>query len=146
VFSAPDPQRALTAGEIALARAVFGAALDCAATRIVHGKAYFWQPDHVAMAPDGNVYFPAHTYRRDFSDDVSEQVRALFVHELAHVLQHQQGIDVRACGLRIFLRGGYLARNAARTYLADPAAPYASLNIEQQATRWEQRYLELTRS
>ena len=138
-------RRTLTPGETALARDVFGAELDCAATRVVHGKAYFFQPDHVVMAPDGAMYFPGRTYRDDFSVDPSDDVRGLFVHELAHVLQHQQGIDVRLRGLWIFLRGGYLARNVARTYAADPAADDASLNIEQQATRWEQRYLALTK-
>jgi hypothetical protein len=141
----PHSTRALTAGEIALAREVFGDAVDCAATRVIHGKAFLWQPDHVAMAPDGRMYFPGRLHREDFSCEPSEPVRAMFVHELAHVMQHQQGVDVRACGLRIFLRGGYLARNVARTYASDPAAAYASLNIEQQATRWEQRYLELRR-
>jgi len=76
----------------------------------------------------------------------SQSGRHLLAHELAHVLQHQQGIDVRARGLWLFLRGGYLARNRARTYTPDPAADDDALNIEQQATRWEQRYRDLLRA
>jgi hypothetical protein len=83
--------RPLTSGEVALARSVFGEAVDYDRTRIVRGKWWPLQPVGIAMAPTGNIHFhprdPA--YRDDFAAaDLSLQ--GLFIHEMTHVLQAQQ--------------------------------------------------------
>ena len=83
----------MTAREIALARTVFGGALDYAKIRIHKRKWWWFQPRKITMAPDGHLWFhpDSHLFCDDFCDrDLSLQ--GLFIHELVHVWQHQSGI------------------------------------------------------
>lgn len=86
-------RRALTFGEIALARSVFGDAIDYSRTGIANRKWIFFQPPHVTMAPMGCIHFHPRggCYRDDFST-ASLDLQGLFIHEMVHVWQHQQGI------------------------------------------------------
>jgi hypothetical protein len=90
----PHPSgRALTAREIALARSVFGDALDYAKIRIHNRKWWWFQPSKITMAPDGHLWF--HPKSELFCDDFCDRnlsLQGLFMHELVHVWQHQQGI------------------------------------------------------
>ncbi len=83
-------QRGLTPGEVALARSVFGDAIDYAAVRIARRKWAFFQPRRVVMAPMGHIHFHPHGehYCDDFCDaDMVHQ--GLFIHEMVHVWQAQ---------------------------------------------------------
>jgi hypothetical protein len=114
--------RSLTAGEVALARSVFGDSIRYDEVRIWRRKAYFFQPVHITMAPDGHIYFhpDAPHYRDDFS--VAELTsRAHFIHEMTHVLQHHSGINVRRAALD--RRYGYKLR---------PGKCFAAYGLEQQ--------------
>lgn len=87
------PSRALTEGEIALARSVFGNAIDYAPVRLIQRKWAFFQPRETVMAPTGCLHFHPRgsRYRDDFADgDLDDQ--GLLIHELVHVWQHQKGI------------------------------------------------------
>jgi hypothetical protein len=82
--------RPLTEGETALAKTVFGDAIDYHQVRMVRGKWAFFQPRETVMAPCGHIHFhPAgHTWNDDFStSDLTSQ--GLFVHEMTHVWQTQ---------------------------------------------------------
>ena len=83
--------RPLTAGEIQLARSVFGAAIDYARVRMVHGKWWLLQPRNVVMAPTGNIHFHPHgdLWSEDFAAEPLHR-QGLFIHEMTHVLQAQQ--------------------------------------------------------
>ncbi len=100
--------RPLTSGEIALARLVFGSAIDYKRVR-VHNTRFipFLQRKDVCITPNGELYFHASRYRADFSDaDGREQ--HWFMHEMAHVWQHQLGYPVMWRGaLRIGLSYDY---------------------------------------
>ena len=88
-MSEPDA-RTLTAGEIALARSIFGDAVDYDAVSIFRRKWAFFQPRQTVMAPCGNIHFhPAGSlYRDDFAaGDLGDQ--GLFIHEMTHVWQAQ---------------------------------------------------------
>src|SRR6476646_9143415 len=50
-------RRPLTAGEIDLARSIFGDCIDYSAVRLVRGKWWPFHPRNAAMAPMGNIYF-----------------------------------------------------------------------------------------
>src|SRR3546814_18459596 len=76
--------RPLTAGEVALARHVFGEAIDYARATIARGKWAFFQPRRVVMAPSGCIPFPPRgtPYRADFAR-ASTTAHGLFLQELA---------------------------------------------------------------
>lgn len=84
------PARALTAGEITLARSIFGDAIAYDTVRIFRRKWAFFQPRQTVMAPCGHIHFhPAGSlYRDDFAvGDLGDQ--GLFIHEMTHVWQAQ---------------------------------------------------------
>lgn len=87
------------------------------------------------------MYAPPGAYRADFSlGDL--KTKGLFVHELAHVLQYQEGVNVRWEGLKILMSGGYARGNLSRTYGVTYQSNYLGVNIEQQAELWRMHYLD----
>lgn len=116
--------RGLTPGEVALARGMFGAAIDYAAVRIARKRWAFFQPRNVVMAPRGTIHFHPRgpSYRDDFAEAPLD-LQGLFIHEMCHVWQHQRGI---------FLP---LARHPFCRYHYSfvPGWPLARYGIEQQA-------------
>ncbi|ODP39451.1 vgr related protein [Sphingomonas turrisvirgatae] len=86
-------RRALTQGEITLARTMFGDAIDYARASIANRKWIFFQPRTVTMAPLGCIHFHpgGGSYREDFAT-AGLDLQGLFIHEMVHIWQHQQGI------------------------------------------------------
>jgi hypothetical protein len=117
-------RRSLTADEVALARSVFGDAIRYDEVSIFTRKWAFFQPRHVVMAPRGNLHFHPHgdQYCDDFcAANLSSQ--GLFIHEMVHVWQHQQGMN-------LILRRHPFCRY---DYVLKPGWPLARYGIEQQA-------------
>lgn len=90
---APCPvggERPLTPGEIALARSVFGDAIDYTPVRIRRRKFFPFHPRKVTMAPRGHLHFhpAASHYCDDFAKAVLAQ-QAHFIHEMTYVWQTQ---------------------------------------------------------
>src|SRR5687767_8317151 len=83
--------RALTPGEIALARTVFGEAIDYEPVRLVRRKWWWFQPEGVVMAPCGHIHFHPHSdlWSEDFSAEPLPR-QGLFIHEMTHVWQAQR--------------------------------------------------------
>jgi hypothetical protein len=82
--------RPLTEGEIALARSVFGDAIDYRQVRMVRRKWWPFHPRNTVMAPTGNIHF--HPHGNLWSDDFSKEPlcrQGLFIHEMTHVWQAQ---------------------------------------------------------
>lgn len=90
----PHPSgRALTQRERALAQSVFQNAIDFDRVRIHKRKWWWFQPRGITMAPDGHLWF--HPDNDLFCDDFCDRdlgLQGLFIHELVHVWQYQQGI------------------------------------------------------
>lgn len=83
-------ERPLTPGEIALARTVFGDALDYSTVTIRRRKWFPFQPRKVTMAPRGHLHF--HPQGEHYCDDFSAaplHLQGHFIHELVHVWQVQ---------------------------------------------------------
>ncbi|QIK95646.1 vgr related protein [Sphingomonas sp. HDW15A] len=83
--------RALTDGEIALARSMFGDSIDYGRVRMVRRKWWPFQPRGIVMAPTGNIHF--HPGDPRWSDDFSKEPlssQGLFIHEMTHVWQTQK--------------------------------------------------------
>ncbi len=118
--------RPLTEGEIALARTVFGDAIDYARVRIVRGRWWPFQPRGIVMAPTGNIHF--HPEDPGWSEDFSQwslDRQGLLIHELTHVWQAQT-------------RGRYylpLMRHpfCRYSYHLIPGQPFDRYGLEQQA-------------
>ncbi len=116
--------RPLTPGEIALARSVYGDAIDYAPVRIAQRKWAFFQPRDTVMAPRGTIHFhPRGTLCRDDFCTAPHDLKGLFIHEMCHVWQHQQGICLP------------LARHpfCRYSYTLKPGWPLKRYGLEQQA-------------
>jgi hypothetical protein len=82
--------RPLTDGEIALARSMFGQAIDYARVAMIRRKWWPFQPRGVVMAPTGNIHFhPADSNWRDDFSAAPLTLQGLFIHEMTHVWQAQ---------------------------------------------------------
>jgi len=117
----------MTAGEITLAKTVFKSEIDYDLPKVFNEKWALFQPTDRAMAPNGNIYYAKGNadYRADFSvAGVGVHAKATFIHELAHVWQHQNGVNVIARG--IFERDYDYLPLTTQTKFAD-------LGIEEQA-------------
>ena len=80
----------MTEGEIALARSVFGDAINYRRVRMIRRKWWPFQPKGIVMAPTGNIHF--HPQSPLWSDDFSNEHlsrQGLFIHEMTHVWQAQ---------------------------------------------------------
>ena len=124
MFKPPRDARPLTPGEVALARTIFGDAIDYAATRISRTKWAFFQPRDRVMAPSGCIHF--HPQSNIWHDDFSTAhvtIQVLFVHEMTHILQHQRGVYLP------------LARHpwCRYEYALKPGQPFSRYGLEQQA-------------
>jgi hypothetical protein len=126
--------RALTAGEIDLARPIFGNSIDYSAVRLIKGKWWPFQPRNAAMAPTGSIWF--HPEAGGWSEDFSRETlsaQAFFMHELTHVWQAQKGGKFYLPLMRHpFCRYSYKLK---------PGKPFNRYGIEQQAEIVRHRFL-----
>jgi hypothetical protein len=117
-------RRPLTPGETALARSVFGDAIDYTAVSLSNTKWAFFQPKRVVMAPLGCIHFhPKGTLWRDDFAEAALVDQGLFIHEMTHIWQHQRGVYLPLVR-HPFCRYGYSLK---------PGQPLLRYGIEQQA-------------
>lgn len=126
--------RPLTKGEAALAQEAFGATLNLDRIRLLAAP---W-PFNRAFVPGrwfGRdwIVWPHRSLASDFTQ-ASRRQQGVLVHELTHVWQAQQGVNL----LLAKLRAG--DNRASYAYAADPACRWETLNIEQQAMVVEHRF------
>lgn len=116
----------MTPGEVAVARTVFGDAIDYSAVLIRRRKWFPLQPRTVTMAPRGHLHF--HPKGDAYCDDFSARDilgQGLLIHELAHVWQTQtRGRWYLVLNRHPFCRYDYALK---------PGQPFAAYGIEQQA-------------
>ena len=85
--------RPLTQGEVRIARSIFGSTLILDSIRLHRAKWWPFQPRNVVMAPAGAIWFhPGGSLWRDDFSIAPTSLQALFVHELTHLWQHQNGL------------------------------------------------------
>ena len=82
--------RSLTAGEVEIARSVFGSAIDYSRVRLIKRKWWPFQPRNTIMTPCGDLHFHPEggTWSEDFSKETVRR-QGLFIHEMTHVWQTQ---------------------------------------------------------
>jgi hypothetical protein len=122
--------RRLTPGEWALAAEVFGAGLDAARVRLLALPVW----NRAFVAGPRLMIWPAKSAPSDFSD-APLHLQAVFVHELTHVWQAQNGVRLLLAKIR--------AGDGASSYAYDLAQEpdFNALNIEQQAMVVEHAFL-----
>ncbi|QEY71491.1 PAAR domain-containing protein [Pseudomonas denitrificans (nom. rej.)] len=130
-ISLPEGEkRALTSGEIAMARIVFKDSIDYSQVKIHHGGWWlFLGLQNTAVTPNGEMYFPQKTYlySDDFSSTNDDRDKALFIHEMTHVWQYQLGYWVKWHALWVTSRGA-----SAYEYQLNPSKKLSNYNMEQQ--------------
>jgi len=123
-MNSPETERALTQPEHALARSVFGDAIDLNRVRIIRQKWFPFQPRKVTMAPRGAIHF--HPKGSAYCDCFASNTvgsQGHLIHELVHVWQHQRGIN-------LILRRHPFCRYS---YTLQPGWTLERYGIEQQA-------------
>lgn len=133
------PHRGLTDGEKAMLWPIFRDGIDYDAIQILHA-AHPFQPSDAYMAPRGHIYAPGHLFREDWSaPDVSAVARAELVHEVTHIWQFANGMDILVEGVEQLLasRGKY---DGTYRYVLRPDRDLTDYNIEQQAAILEDYY------
>ncbi|NCP13244.1 MAG: vgr related protein [Sphingomonadales bacterium] len=119
-------ERALTPGEIDLARSVFGDAIDYDPVRIRRRKFFPLHPRRVTMAPRGHLHFhPAATHYCDDFASAKLHLKAHFIHEMVHVWQAQ----TRGEWYLVLMRHPWCRYD----YALKPGWPLHRYGIEQQA-------------
>jgi len=128
----PLSLRRLTPGERALAAEVFGAGLEASRVRIL--ALPFWR--RAFVAGPGLIVWPAAALPADFAaPEVPLRTQAVFVHELTHVWQAQNG--VRLLLAKIKAGDG----PASYAYDLERGPGFLRMNIEQQAMVVEHAFL-----
>ena len=117
--STKQQSRALTTGEIALARSVFGDSINLDTVQL---KTAWWVLKNYAVSPNGNIYFNPADWITDFSQS-SLSKQSWLIHELTHVWQLQQGLKV--------VRGALIDRRY--DYVLKTGKSFFKYGIEQQA-------------
>jgi RHS repeat-associated protein len=123
--------RALTADEVAEARTVFGEKIDYDRVRVIGEKFLFFQDAARPMAPNGNIYWPGDC--GDLASCQGGRNVGTFIHEMTHVMQQQNGVNVLLRGF--FLQAGNilsLGLYDPYSYTYDASKSFKSHNIEQQ--------------
>ena len=126
-----EPNRPLTDGEVALLRPIFRDGIDYANVRVID-NAFPLQQANVYMTPRGHIYAPGALYRKDFSKAGTGE-RMVFVHEMTHVWQFANGMDLIAQGFVEFTRnqGAY---EKAYPYELATGRDLTEYGMEQQAS------------
>jgi hypothetical protein len=125
------PNRPLTAGEIELLKPIFRDGIDYAKVRVINNS-FPLQPANVYMTPRGHVYAPGGLWSADFSK-ASSGTRGVFVHEMTHVWQFANGMDLVGQGFVEFTkhRGQY---EKAYPYELERGRDLTEYGMEQQAS------------
>lgn len=128
-MSDADNRRRIGPRELAEAQPIFRTKINYNAFWIIKGKYFAFQPNNVAMAPDGDIYFPDQIYQDDFTITVSSM--ALLLHEMTHVWQVQSGVWL--ISRRLWEGGDY-------DYELDPAKALDDYKVEEQGSIIEDYY------
>lgn len=134
--------RQLTVGEIQMCRSVFGDRIDYGKAHVMNHPFLPWQPKHILMAPNGYIHVRNALFKDDYSKETASY-RAVFIHEMTHIFQHQHGINVVLRGA--ILQTAYFlsfGRYNPYQYSYIPGKSFWTYNIEQQGDIARDIYLQ----
>jgi hypothetical protein len=130
--------RPLTHHERETARTIFGDTIDYDKVTVYNGAPKVAgiftlnQNKLSAITPNGDIYLVSKYSQQPDLSLAGEKTRKLLIHEMAHVWQHQQGRNVEAEAVYLFIKSGF---NYESSYVYDinGKEKFISLNLEQQA-------------
>lgn len=124
--------RYLTDNEVQLAYKVFGNQLNYSAIQVLNTPYLPWQPVGLFMAPVGKIFVNPENYKEDYSLE-SLAYQCTFIHELTHIYQYQQHINVLFKGALLQI-AYYLSFQNYNPYHYSfiPQKSFWDYNIEQQ--------------
>ena len=130
-------RRPLTRGEIVIVRQVYGDRINVDRVQVYDrpywGNLYYFGAGGTnTITLDGNLYFPLGKYKADFSE-AELDYQAHFVHEMAHVLQYQQHMNLRAQAVRSWRAFNFDYESSYSLPWSAFGRPLAEFNLEQQA-------------
>jgi hypothetical protein len=129
--------RNLTAGEIALAADVYQHSINYERVKVHKKKYLFFQPNNSGMTPNGEIYVAGDGYSDDYSIFSDVEIKAFFIHEMAHVWQRQNRIlNVRMAALLGQFEHKF-KYSRAYPYFLRPDSTLLDYGIEQQASMIE---------
>lgn len=120
-------RRGLTLGEKVLAQSVFGESLNLERVEIIAHRLVL---KNYAVSPNGKIYFNVTNWCADFSSQSLAQ-QSWLIHELTHVWQVQQGMQVL---LRALFNRKY-------SYVLQEGKLFFKYGIEQQAQMVQDYFL-----
>lgn len=143
MLCAVDPDcRRLSYGEQMMARSVFGDSIDYTHVKLFNRYYAFMKGiTDCHMAPNGNIYMPLNRGRKkvdDFSLPGKPQTRLM--HELTHVWQYQQGMNIYGSALSAWLKNGLNDYGQSYKFDVNGKAKFGDLNLEQQAMAVEKYF------
>ncbi|MCH7310548.1 hypothetical protein MMP60_04340 [Acinetobacter sp. ANC 4805] len=124
--------RKLTLQEKLLAQSVFGDKINYNIPRIIPRTFLPWQLKGMFMAPNGNIYINSSDYSENYALE-SKSIQGLFIHEMAHIMQYQNGTNVLLKGaiLQIAYYLSFKLYNPYK-YVFHHDKSFDAYNIEQQ--------------
>jgi len=131
-------KRGLTDGEIELAQSIYGNAIDYDKIEI-HDHSFLPSVD-VPQSPNGDIYYPEDKYHEDFSVKGFRE-KATFIHEMGHVLQDQNGINVAGRVIRENTFGGHPRGDYDWTDKFEAKKEFREWDLEEQAQFFRDIYL-----
>lgn len=125
--------RQLTNNEIGMLKLIFSDSIEYDKVKIFKDKYLPFQNKNIAMSPNGNIYFDEKHHQDDFSIS-SNSNKMWFIHEMTHVWQYQNGLNIINNAFGVLFRGGYKNKSAYCYDYECKSDEFCSLNFEQQAT------------
>jgi len=133
-----DPYcRPLTPGEVALTREVFGETVNPSNVKMFNRSHMLVFGRGGAISPNGNIYIDEKEAVADYS--ASPYLRTLFVHEMTHVWQYQQGRNLRIEAFQQWWKSDFKYKTI-YDFNIDAHPRFKDYNLEQQAEIMESYY------
>jgi len=134
-----DGERRLTQGEVTLAQEIFGNQINYNRIFVERSKS-----SGSSRALNGRISFSQSHYRDDFSQSQNASALSVYFHELTHIWQEQNGVDLASSAVSLFFENGGNYNNAYDYEMSD-LPNFSRLGIEQQGEIIED-YVLLTKA
>lgn len=121
-----DGERRLSQSEIALAQEIFGNQINYNRIFIAQGNSR-----ETSTTLGGRINFSKRHYRDDYSQSKNPDALGVYFHELTHIWQEQNGVDLAGSAISLFFKNGGSYKKSYEYRISD-LPNFTELGIEQQ--------------